>query len=105
VDVLELLDRLDGLVQNARGVPLTDQVRIDREEISGLLDQVRATIPGEMRRARYEQDDRAAALAKSKRQCDRLLSALRDLRLGDPADTLLASLAEEVDALAGGESR
>src|ERR687896_741393 len=31
MDVLVLIDKLDDLVHNARPVPLTDQVRIDRE--------------------------------------------------------------------------
>ena len=33
MDVLVLIDKLDDLVHNAKAVPLTDQVRIDREEI------------------------------------------------------------------------
>ena len=42
MDVLVLIDKLDDLVHNARPVPLTDQVRVDREEIYDLLDQMRA---------------------------------------------------------------
>ena len=34
MDVLVLIDKLDDLVHNAKAVPLTDQVRIDREEIA-----------------------------------------------------------------------
>jgi len=30
MDVLVLIDKLDDLIHNARAVPLTDQVRIDR---------------------------------------------------------------------------
>ena len=44
MDVLVLIDKLDDLVHNAKAVPLTDQVRIDREEIAryqrGLIDVV-----------------------------------------------------------------
>ena len=39
------------LVHNAKAVPLTDQVRIDREEIYDILDQMRATIPEEIKQA------------------------------------------------------
>ena len=31
MDVLVLIDKLDDVVHNARPVPLTDQVRVDRE--------------------------------------------------------------------------
>ena len=48
MDVLVLIDKLDDLVHNAKQVPLTDQVRVDKEEIYDILDQMRATIPEEI---------------------------------------------------------
>jgi hypothetical protein len=51
VDILVLIDKLDDLVHNARGVPMTSQVRVDREEVYALLDELRASIPGELKRA------------------------------------------------------
>ena len=51
MDVLVLIDKLDDLVHNAKSVPMTDQVRIEREEIYDLLDQMRATIPEEIKQA------------------------------------------------------
>jgi hypothetical protein len=53
MDVLVLIDKLDDLVHNAKAVPLTDQVRIDRDEIYDILDQMRATIPEELKQARW----------------------------------------------------
>jgi hypothetical protein len=52
VDILELIDRLDDLVHNAKPVPLTDQVRVNKEEIYDLLDQMRGTLPAEIQEAR-----------------------------------------------------
>jgi hypothetical protein len=52
LDILELIDRLDDMVHNAKPVPLTDQVRVKREEIYDLLDQMRATLPEEIVQAR-----------------------------------------------------
>ena len=40
MDVLVLIDKLDDLIHNARAVPLTDQVRIDREAIYELLESI-----------------------------------------------------------------
>ena len=53
MDVLVLIDKLDDLVHNAKGVPMTDQVRVDKEEIYDILDQMRATIPEEIKQARW----------------------------------------------------
>jgi hypothetical protein len=43
-DVLQLINQLNDLVHKAKAVPLTDQVRIDREEVSDLLDQIRVSV-------------------------------------------------------------
>ena len=68
MDVLVLIDKLDDLVHNAKAVPLTDQVRIDREEIYDILDQMRATIPEEIKQARWIVKERQEMLAEAKRE-------------------------------------
>src|ERR687896_234287 len=67
MDVLVLIDKLDDVVHNAKAVPLTDQVRIDREEIYEILDQMRATIPEEIKQARWIVKERQEMLAEAKR--------------------------------------
>ena len=79
MDVLVLIDKLDDLVHNAKAVPLTDQVRIDREEIYDILDQMRATIPEEIKQARWIVKERQEMLAEAKRECDRLLHEVVEL--------------------------
>jgi len=52
MDLLRIIDRLDDLVHNAKPVPLTDQVRLNKDEVFDMLDQMRATLPEEIRQAR-----------------------------------------------------
>src|SRR5688572_7720435 len=78
MDVLVLIDKLDDLVHNAKAVPLTDQVRIDREEIYDILDQMRATIPEEIKQARWIVKERQEMLAEAKRETDRILGEARE---------------------------
>jgi cell division septum initiation protein DivIVA len=78
VDVLELIDKLDDLIHNARPVPLTDQVRIDREAIFELLDEMRSTIPEEVKQARWIVKERQEMLAEARREADRMVADARD---------------------------
>ena len=78
MDVLVLIDKLDDMVHNAKPVPLTDQVRVDREEIYDLLDQMRATIPEEIKQARWIVKERQEMLAEAKRESERILKEARD---------------------------
>ena len=73
MDVLVLIDKLDDIIHNARSVPLTDSVMIDREEIYDILDQMRSTIPEEIKQARWIVKERQEMLAEAKRECDRLI--------------------------------
>ena len=78
MDVLVLIDKLDDLVHNAKAVPLTDQVRIDREEIYDILDQMRATIPEEIKQARWIVKERQEMLAEAKREAERIIKEARE---------------------------
>ena len=78
MDVLVLIDKLDDLVHNAKAVPLTDQVRIDREEIYDILDQMRATIPEEIKQARWIVKERQEMLAEAKREAERSIREARE---------------------------
>jgi hypothetical protein len=87
MDVLVLIDKLDDLVHNAKAVPLTDQVRIDREEIYDILDQMRATIPEEIKQARWIVKERQEMLAEAKRESDRILGEAREQAVREASQT------------------
>ncbi|WP_249009431.1 ATPase [Conexibacter sp. DBS9H8] len=78
MDVLVLIDKLDDLVHNAKGVMMTDQVRVDKEEIYDILDQMRATIPEEIKQARWIVKERQEMLAEAKREAERIVKEARD---------------------------
>src|SRR6266704_2778982 len=79
MDVLVLIDKLDDTIHNAKPVPLmADQVRVDKEEIYDILDQMRATIPEEIKQARWIVKERQEMLAEAKREVDRLLAEARE---------------------------
>jgi hypothetical protein len=52
VETLALIDRLEALLRDARPVPLTDQVRVDKREISELLLEMRTAFAEDVRRGR-----------------------------------------------------
>ena len=105
MDVLVLIDKLDDLVHNAKAVPLTDTVRVDKEEIYDILDQMRATIPEEIKQARWivkERQEQLVSQQEVTRQAERGAEDIiedarareREIRLGaeDYADEILNTL-------------
>ena len=78
MDVLVLMDKLDDLVHNTKSVPMTDTVRVDKEEIYDILDQMRATIPEEIKQARWIVKERQEMLAEAKKEAERIIKDARD---------------------------
>ena len=80
MDVLVLIDKLDDLIHNAKRtmLPGSDQVRLDREEVYDILDQMRATIPEEIKQARWIVKERQEMLAEAKREAERIVKEARD---------------------------
>jgi cell division septum initiation protein DivIVA len=94
MDVLVLIDKLDDLVHNAKQVPLTDQVRVDREEIFDILDQMRATIPEEIKQARWIVKERQEMLAEAKREAERIIKEGKEQQLELVSETEIVKLSE-----------
>ena len=94
MDVLVLIDKLDDIIHNARSVPLTDSVMIDREEIYDILDQMRSTIPEEIKQARWIVKERQEMLAEAKQEADRLLSDAQERADRLASETEVVRLAE-----------
>src|SRR5919202_1241723 len=111
MDVLVLIDKLDDLVHNAKEVPLTDRVRADREEIYDILEQMRATIPEEIKQARWIVKERQEMLAEAKREAESIIEDARarerEIRLGaeDYADEILNTLEVNLSKFIGAVQR
>jgi hypothetical protein len=72
MDLLVLIDKLDDLVHNAKKVPLSDQVRVDPQEIFDILDQMRSTFPEEIKQARWIVQERENLLTEAKKEAEQI---------------------------------
>jgi cell division septum initiation protein DivIVA len=95
MDVLVLIDKLDDLIHNARSVPLTDSVMLDREEIYDLLDQMRSTIPEEIKQARWIVKERQEMLAEAKTEAERIQAEAQEKAEQMASETEVVRLAEK----------
>ena len=94
MDVLVLIDKLDDLVLNARGVPMSNQVRLDRDEIEDIISHMRSTIPEEIKQARWIVKERQEMLAEAKREAERLISEAREHAAREASQQEVVKLAE-----------
>ena len=75
-----LIDRLDDLLANSKQVPLSGDVRVDKEAICVIIDQLRGAIPDELKDARWIAKEREEMFAEAKRTGVRMLEEAREER-------------------------
>src|SRR3954468_24070003 len=78
MNVLVLIDRLHDLVRSAKPVPRRDQVRVDKQKLDDILDQMRSTIPEESKQARWIVEERQELLAEAEREAERMVKEARE---------------------------
>ncbi len=76
-DVETLLRRVADLIGNARPMPLSASVMVNRDEVLELVDEALNRLPEELRAARWLLRERQEFLAKVRREGDEILEAAR----------------------------
>jgi len=74
MDILYLLERLEEALAGPR-IPLTNKTMIDDEECLAIIDQIRLSLPNEIRQARKVNSERDAVLGEAQSRADQMLSA------------------------------
>lgn len=73
MDIFARLDKLEDFVANSKRVPLSSAVMINEAEFYDMLDDIRATLPNELKQARVVSKDKERILSEAKKKEDELL--------------------------------
>jgi cell division septum initiation protein DivIVA len=73
VDITARLQQIEELLQEAKSMPLSASVLVNKEEILDLLEAAVAELPEEIKQARWVVKDREELLAKGRRDAEALL--------------------------------
>jgi len=126
MDILQLIDRLEELFNDAKAVPFTHNVVVDEDRMLEIIDQMRIVIPDEVKKAQQvlsqrerflEEADRTIVLARDKasqlatkdnivveaqRRAEQILAQARgdaDATRGDADDYVVETLLQLQDNL------
>lgn len=78
IDILELVDGLEELVGVSRRMPFSGRIMVDEEAFLGLVDQLRVTVPREIREAQRVIRDRERIILHAQEEATRILKTARD---------------------------
>jgi len=73
MDILYLLERLEEVLGTGSRVPFTSRTLIDDEECFAIIDQIRLSLPAEIRQARMVISERDALVDEARARADQII--------------------------------
>ena len=111
VDITARLNQLDELVRDAKAMPLSSSVLVNRDEVLDLLAEMQEALPDEIKQARWIVKDREELLAKAAADGEKIVGAAREeqlrmarqeeivARANEEAERMLADAEEQARAM------
>ncbi|MGZ6347411.1 MAG: hypothetical protein ACXWNC_07605 [Anaerolineales bacterium] len=78
MDILHLIDRLEELFNNSRPIPLTHNVIVDEDKFLDLIDQMRISVPEEVKKAQQVFSQKDRVMAQAQEEATRTLQLARE---------------------------
>jgi vacuolar-type H+-ATPase subunit H len=78
MDILHLVDRLEELFNKSHAIPLTHNVIVDEDKFLDIIDQMRISVPEEVKKAQEVFTKKDRVMAQAQEEANRTLSLARD---------------------------
>lgn len=94
MDMLYLLERLEEVLADGKRVPGLHRTLVDEEECVAIIDQIRLSLPTELRQARKLTAERDALLEQAQARSDQIMKAAEEEARERARDHVIARQAE-----------
>lgn len=78
MDILHLVDRLEELFNNSKPIPLSRNVVVDENAFMAIIDQMRISIPDEIKKAQQVIAQKDRILAQAQEEANRTVQIARE---------------------------
>lgn len=78
MDILQMIDRLEELLNESRPLPFTHNVIVDEDRMLDLIDQMRVSIPEEVKKAQQILTQRDRLKAQAEEEANRTIARARE---------------------------
>lgn len=80
MDIMHLIDRLEEVLNESRQLPFTHNIIVDEERVFEIIDQMRALIPEEVKKAQQLLAQKDRILAQAQEEANRTLAIAKEKR-------------------------
>ena len=109
MDLAGQIQQLEDMVKDAKSMPLSSSALLNRDELLELVEQMKKSLPEEVKQARWVVRDREELLAKARRDAEKIVEDARaeQLRMAQREEIVKRAQqeSERIVAEAGEEAR
>lgn len=70
MDIIQIIEEIEDLIDDAASVPLSKKVMIDADKIHVFLDEIKTNLPEEVKQAQWINEEKERILAEAQRESD-----------------------------------
>ena len=78
MDILQLIDRLEELFNEGKAIPFTHNVAVDEDRMLDIIDQMRISIPEEVKKAQQLLSQKDRVMAQAQEEANRTIGIARE---------------------------
>ena len=78
MDVLNLLEKIEDIIEDASKLPLSNKIMIDKEEILEVINDIRLKLPDEINRASWVAKERQRILTEAQNEAEELIQKVKE---------------------------
>ncbi|WP_326909242.1 ATPase [Sedimentibacter sp. MB31-C6] len=78
MDILNLLERIEDIIEDASKFPLSNKVMIDKEEVLEVINDIRLKLPDEINRASWVAKERQRILSEAHEEAEELIAKVKE---------------------------
>lgn len=94
MDILQLIDRIEEVIDSAKSVPLSSNKMVDPDAVFDIIDEIRGQYPEDLKQARWIVKQRQEMTEEAEREANRILEEAQERARGLVADTEIVRQAE-----------
>ena len=70
MEIFTLLETLEDILENSKGLPFTNKTMVDKEELLEIIKEIRIKLPDELKQAKWVKEERQRILAEAQKEAD-----------------------------------
>ena len=70
MEIFTLLENIEDILEKSKGVPISNKVLVDKEEILEIISELRLKLPEELKQAKWIKEERQRILVEAQKEAD-----------------------------------